>query len=228
MMELSNQDKEHSQWTETKSMLGNDRLLLGPYFTYQFRKSPRRILHALSYHKFAAKMIGVNKRILEVGCSEGLGTLILGEFATDCLGIDIDAEAITIANETLANEKIRFLQANIIDGFFGKFNAVASFDVIEHIFPDNEEHFLNSVTENLEEGGMFVVGTPNITSDRYASPVTRAGHVNLYSADRLRASLEKHFKMVLMFSANDEIVHTGFAPMAHYLIGIGISPKKCA
>jgi 2-polyprenyl-3-methyl-5-hydroxy-6-metoxy-1,4-benzoquinol methylase len=218
--------KEQAQWSETKAMVGEDRLLLGPYFTYQFRHSPRRILHALSYHKFAAKTIGSGKRILEVGCSEGLGTLILAEFATLCLGIDIDEAAIQIANETLAGEKLQFRHADILNNKFGDFDAVASFDVIEHIFPENEELFLNSITANLTQKGMFVVGTPNITSDQYASPITRSGHVNLYSADRLRESLARHFQTVLMFSANDEIVHTGFAPMAHYLIGIGISLNR--
>jgi 2-polyprenyl-3-methyl-5-hydroxy-6-metoxy-1,4-benzoquinol methylase len=218
--------KEQAQWSETKAMVGEDRLLLGPYFTYQFRHSPRRILHALSYHKFAAKMIGTGKRILEIGCSEGLGTLILSEFAVECLGIDIDETAVEIANQTLASDKLKFRHADILSSKFSDFDAVASFDVIEHIFPENEELFLSSITANLTGKGMCVVGTPNITSDQYASPITRSGHVNIYSADRLRESLERHFQTVLMFSANDEIVHTGFAPMAHYLIGIGISPNR--
>jgi 2-polyprenyl-3-methyl-5-hydroxy-6-metoxy-1,4-benzoquinol methylase len=218
--------KEREQWAKTKAMVGKDRLLLGSYFSYQFCNTPRRILFALSYHKFAAKMIGMGKRILEVGCSEGLATLILGEFATECLGIDIDGEAIKIANETIANEKFHFRHADVMEGVLGQFDAVASFDVIEHIFHDNEDRFLSAITANLVDGGMCVIGTPNITSDQYASAVTRAGHVNLYSADRLRESLERHFQTVLMFSANDEMVHTGFSPMAHYLIGIGIGPKR--
>jgi 2-polyprenyl-3-methyl-5-hydroxy-6-metoxy-1,4-benzoquinol methylase len=223
---MTQPSKEQARWSETKIMVGEDRLLLGPYFTYQFRHSPRRILHALSYHKFAAKMIGKEKRILEVGCSEGLGTLILAEFAIECLGIDIDADSIAVANETISSAKLQFRHADIIGGSFGEYDAVASFDVIEHIFPENEESFLSAIAANLIDGGMFVVGTPNITSDQYASPITRSGHVNLYSADRLRESLARHFQTVLMFSANDEIVHTGFAPMAHYLIGIGISPNR--
>ena len=218
--------KEEQKWANTKALLGNENLHLGPYFTYQFRHSPRRILFALSYHKFAAKMIGKNKRILEVGCSEGLATLILGEFSQELLGIDIDEAAIKVAKETIANEKISFQHQDIMEGVLGQFDAVASFDVIEHIFPDNEERFLSSITNNLLPGGMFIVGTPNITSDQYASPVTRSGHVNLYSAERLQESLKRHFERVLMFSANDELVHTGFFPMAHYLIAIGIFPKE--
>ena len=218
--------QEGIQWSGTKALLGDENLHLGPYFTYQFRHSPRRILFALSYHKFAAKMIGANKRILEVGCSEGLATFILAEFAEELIGIDSDADAIKIAQETIANDKIKFYHRDVMEGIIGEFDAVTSFDVIEHIFPENEERFLRSITNNLLPGGMFIVGTPNITSDQYASPVTRSGHVNLYSAEKLRESLESHFETVLMFSANDEVVHTGFFPMAHYLIGIGISPKR--
>ena len=107
----------------------------------------------------------------------------------------------------------------------GEFDAATSFDVIEHIFPENEDKFLKAIVENLTSEGMCVIGTPNITSDQYASAVTQSGHVNLYSAERLEKSLSKYFRKVMMFSANDEVVHTGFSPMAHYLIGVGIGLK---
>jgi hypothetical protein len=29
-----------------------------------------------------------------------------------------------------------------------------------------------------------------------------------------------------MFAMNDEVVHTGFLPMAHYLLAVGIQPIK--
>jgi hypothetical protein len=45
--------------------------------------------------------------------------------------------------------------------------------------------------------------------------------VNLYEAPRLRDSMERIFHNVFMFGINDEIVHTGFAPMAHYLVAVG-------
>lgn len=31
--------------------------------------------------------------------------------------------------------------------------------------------------------------------------------------------------MGFLFSMNDEVVHTGYYPMAHYLIAVGIGPK---
>jgi 2-polyprenyl-3-methyl-5-hydroxy-6-metoxy-1,4-benzoquinol methylase len=226
VLNQAGEGKELKQWEATKAILGDDRLLLGPYFTYQFRNTPRRILFALSYYKFAAKMIGKQKQVLEVGCSEGLGTLLLAEFASRCVGVDIDEAAIAVAAETLANEKLTFQCTDIMQSSVGTFDAAVSFDVIEHIFPENEDAFLEAIVSHLSSNGMAIIGTPNITSDQYASAVTRSGHVNLYSADRLQASLARHFKTVLMFSANDEMVHTGFAPMAHYLIGLGLFPTQ--
>jgi 2-polyprenyl-3-methyl-5-hydroxy-6-metoxy-1,4-benzoquinol methylase len=103
----------------------------------------------------------------------------------------------------------------------GDWDGVVNFDVIEHILPENAPRFLKLVAENLTPHGVAVVGTPNITGQVYASEVSKAGHVNVYSAERLEAEMRQVFAHVFMFGANDEIVHTGYAPMAHYLIALG-------
>ena len=36
----------------------------------------------------------------------------------------------------------------------------------------------------------------------------------------------KYFENVFLFSMNDEVVHTGFSPMAHYLFVICCQKKK--
>jgi hypothetical protein len=33
-------------------------------------------------------------------------------------------------------------------------------------------------------------------------------------------AIEQHFHSVFVFSMNDEVVHTGFYPMSHYLLGL--------
>ena len=96
-----------------------------------------------------------------------------------------------------------------------------SFDVLEHILAENTPAFWQKIVDSLEHDGIAIIGTPNISSEQYASPITKKGHVNLYSGERLRAEMERYFKQVFVFGANDEIVHTGFLPMAHYLIAIG-------
>lgn len=41
----------------------------------------------------------------------------------------------------------------------------------------------------------------------------------------MRKFLGGAFRDVFLFSMNDEVVHTGFTPMAHYLFAIGSGRK---
>ncbi len=216
---------ELNKWQTVKDYIGTKKVSFGPYFSYQFLNTPRRILFTLSHYKFAAKIIGEGKDVLEVGCSEGLGTLLLAEFANKVTGVDIDKDAIKEAKKNFASRKIRFRRLNFLNSRLGKFDAFASFDVIEHIYPENEDIFFKSICNSLTKDGICIIGTPNETSDQYASEVTKLGHVNLYSWEKLRNKMRCYFKNVMIFSANDEIVHTGFYPMAHYLIAVGINKK---
>lgn len=200
-------------------------VVLGPYFSFIIRRTPRRLLHLLSYYKFAAKMIGPSKRVAEVGCSEGFGTILLAESAASCVGYDLDADAIAVANASVGSEKLQFEVRDVLAQPIPQCDALVSLDTIEHIARDHEEAFVACFAQTLTPDGICIIGTPNETSDQYASPWTRAGHINLFSGDRLRALCERHFRNVFLFSGNDEMVHTGFTPMAHYLIALCVGPK---
>jgi hypothetical protein len=82
------------------------------------------------------------------------------------------------------------------------------------------------VLENTAPGGIAVVGTPNDTASPYASAASQRGHINLYQADRLAASLKRAFRTVLSFGLNDELAHTGYAPMTHYLLVCGCDRRS--
>lgn len=223
---MEKQSKELDKWNDLKTKLGNVNIQLGPYFSYQLRHSPRHILFSLSRYKFAAKLIGSGKRVLEIGCSEGLGTLLLAENASQVTGIDIDPGAIQNAAQNFASEKMQFIHCDFLDANFGEFDAVLSFDVIEHIYPEHEAKFFERTCQHLTQYGLCLVGTPNQTAEVYASEISRYGHVNVYNWQRLQKTMEQYFHQVFLFSANDEMIHTGFYPMAHYLIGLGVGKKN--
>jgi 2-polyprenyl-3-methyl-5-hydroxy-6-metoxy-1,4-benzoquinol methylase len=187
--------------------------------------TPRRILYYLSYYKFASKMIGNGKRVLDIGCGEGLGTWLLANECGFAKGIDVDADAIKVATENWVGPAAAFECADFLGSDTGTWDAVVSFDVIEHILPENSGNFFLKAAGCLSRDGVLIFGTPNITSDRYASQVSKAGHVNLYSGERLEEEMGRHFHHVFMFGANDEVVHTGFLPMAHYLIAMGCGKR---
>jgi len=67
---------------------------------------------------------------------------------------------------------------------------------------------------------------PSLESQRYASPQSKAGHVNCKSGPDLKKTMEEYFHSVFLFSMNDEVVHTGFYPMAQYLLALCAHPKR--
>ena len=85
---------------------------------------------------------------------------------------------------------------------------------------------METILDNLDDDGMVMIGTPNDSASQYASPASQLGHVNMFSAERLQALMRKHFKHVFMFGMNDEVVHTGFHPMCHYLMVLACSKRQ--
>ena len=72
---------------------------------------------------------------------------------------------------------------------------------------------------------MVIIGTPSLESQKFASKVSEQGHINCKSGKELRDLMLQWFHHVLLFSMNDEVVHTGFYPMAHYLFAVCCEPK---
>ncbi len=108
----------------------------------------------------------------------------------------------------------------------GTFDAAYSLDVIEHIEKADEELFMANLIASLNPQGILILGTPSLQSQAYASDGSIKGHVNCKDAGELKSLMSKYFEVVLMFSMNDEVVHTGFFPMAHYLFAIGSGKRS--
>jgi 2-polyprenyl-3-methyl-5-hydroxy-6-metoxy-1,4-benzoquinol methylase len=107
----------------------------------------------------------------------------------------------------------------------GPFDGAYSLDVLEHIPPEEERTFVRNLARSLTEYGVLLIGTPSIQSQAHASPQSRAGHVNCKDHHGLKGLLSEFFHNVFLFSMNDEVVHTGFYPMAHYLIALCCSRR---
>ncbi len=217
---------EEQCWERVKSHLKEQPVRLGRHWSYNILNDPKRLVFVLSRYKFAAKLIGEQKRILELGCSEGLGTAYLGEFATSVTGVDSDASAIETARRNWPGDKFTFIGANFLGRRYGRFDAVVSLDVIEHLDPAHEELFFQTVCDNLSQDGLCILGTPNVTAASYASEASKEGHINLYSGERLVNVARRFFRNVHLFGSNDEVVHTGFVPMMHYLVVLASGKRK--
>jgi 2-polyprenyl-3-methyl-5-hydroxy-6-metoxy-1,4-benzoquinol methylase len=222
-------------WKETAEMLGNYSVTWSDHWSYNYRNDPKRLAFVLSRYKFASKMnipIGGHKRtVLELGCGEGIGATILAESASAYTGVDLDAAAILTAKRNFSPPHhdegvLTFIYDDFMGKTFGTFQTLVSLDVVEHIYPEHERCYFETVMQNLAEGGIAIIGTPNITAAPYASEASQLGHVNLFSQKRLKETLEHYFHTVFAFGINDEMVHTGYAPMAHYLVCVACHRRE--
>ena len=213
------------QWDAVKEMMDKETIHFGDYVSHWFHKTPRRLLHSMSYYKFAAKLIGKEKRVLDIGCNEGLGTWVL---ATECgfaKGVDFDEKAIATAKSNWKEGPIEFSCEDVLKNSLGEWDAVVNFDVMEHIVPENVPEFLRGITRCLKQDGIAIIGTPSLEGQQYASEISKKGHVNVYSGEKLEEQMKQYFTHVFLFGANDQVIHTGFLPMAHYLICLACCKK---
>ncbi len=204
-----------------------DSLTLGPWTSYSLLHDPKHMCFVLSRYKFCAKMLEGKKNVLEVGCGDGFGAPIMAQAVKKLICIDPEIRLIEGNKKRLAQIKnIEFQKMDICrDIPKEKFDAAFSIDVIEHLDGPLNRAFMENQCRCLKPEGVCIVGTPNITANQYASPRSRVQHINLKSAKTLRADLERYFKNVFIFSMNDEVLHTGYASMAHYIFGMGVGLK---
>ena len=195
--------------------------------SYVWIADPKRIVFLLSRYKFVAKMFSGFKNVLEVGCADAFGARIVNQEVAHLTAIDVDPVFIEDAKEKL-REPYNFECAvhDILESpMSNNFDGIYSLDVIEHIPREKEDLFVSNIVKSLRPAGVVMIGTPSIQSQAYASQVSIDGHVNCKDHAQLKKLLSNYFHNVFIFSMNDEVVHTGFYPMANYLITLCCNKK---
>ena len=183
---------------------------------------PKRLAFTFSRYKFVAKIMEGRLRVLEVGCADAFATRIVQQAVGQVTAIDFDPVFIEdVWQRMTPNWPMKCFVHNMLDGPVpGKFDGIYALDVLEHIEPNDTYVFLSNMMGSLAPHGTVVIGMPSLESQAHASPISLAGHVNCKSAPDLKTLLEHWFYNVLVFSMNDEMVHTGFHKMAQYLMAV--------
>ena len=202
---------------------------LGPRASYVISNDPKRMVFILSRYKFCAKLLQGKTSVLEVGCGDAFGSPIVAQSVERLFCVDCESRLIDGNNERLSFLKnIEFHTMDMINNMPKSdttFDAAFSIDVIEHIEPELEEAFITNICKSLKKDGMIIIGTPNIEAERFESEPGASPHINLKNHTSLKQLLDRYFVNSFIFSMNDEVIHTGFYPMAHYLFGIGIGVR---
>ena len=195
---------------------------------FTWHDDPRRLVFMLSRYKFVAKMLAGLDHVLEIGCGDGFGTRIVAQAVKRVTGIDFDPVYIRSAVATVNPRwPANFYWHDVLEApVQGTFDAVFALDVLEHIDQTQEERFLRNGLHGLVPHGVCIIGMPSLESQPYASAGARMGHVNCKEQPDLKALMQKFFHNVFMFSANDEVVHTGYSKMSHYNFVLCCGPQK--
>jgi len=214
----------------TDEQFKTEEFRLGEWSSYSMLNDPKHLCFTLSRYKFAAKMLEERRNCLEVGPGDGIGLPILAQAVENVYAVDWDGRLISGNKRRLKdipNIQHMCYDLNKEDIPLANIDAALTIDVIEHIDPENEDKFMRRILKTLHPDAILITGTPNINASQYASSMSRALHINMKSADTLKKMTDEYCINVFTFSMSDEVIHTGFSPMAHYIwsIGVGIRGK---
>lgn len=193
----------NSQWDNVSELMQSEnRIQLSQPLNRLFRQDPERVLQYLSLYKFAAKLILQQKRILDLGCGDGLGSWIL---ATECggpvLGTDPDAQLIAQARRNWQDDRISFSlgehpETNVC------FDAIVCLSGFFAAAPAGEPSWWAPLFQQLSADGLVLLGWQR------------------QDQDKLRQMLSGHFHRIFDFACLDEVVLAGRRTEAPYQLAL--------
>lgn len=225
-MDEKTKEYQYQSCLELKNEIGYARF--GLMSNNVWHDDPKRLVFLLSRYKFVAKMLSGKANVLEIGCADGFASRIVRQEVKTLTIIDFDPIFIKDASDNLDP---RWSYTCLVhdptqEPIPEKYDAAYSLDVIEHIPREQEQTFVGNIVDSLNPNGVLIIGTPSLESQQYASLPSREGHVNCKDHIMLKELLLHYFHNVFLFSMNDEVVHTGFYPMAHYLLAVCCGIKR--
>lgn len=228
-VDAKSQSTFEPQYSSAVDLANNMRVQLPCMANQTWLEDPKRLLFMLSRYKQVASILRGAKDVLELGCGDGFGTSIVSQYVDKVYALDADPILITEAKKFSSRANIEFFEfvlgepekripgPNFYDGIY-------SLDVFEHIESQKSDSYASHVKAHLNPSGTFICGTPSKESQPYASERSIAGHINCLSGDEVKKFWEGHFSCVTVLSMNDEVLHTGYWPMSHYLLAICHGP----
>jgi 2-polyprenyl-3-methyl-5-hydroxy-6-metoxy-1,4-benzoquinol methylase len=201
---------------------------LGLLKNWEWYDDPRRLVFSMARYKFVAKMFAGRASVLEMGCGDAFCAPIVRQTVQKLTVVDFDEAYIADAKARMKDRwTFDALVVDITkDPLPGRHDGIYSLDVLEHVPAAEEDTVMRRIIDALEPHGAVIIGMPSLESQIHASPPSKAGHVNCKTEPELRALMRRYFNNVFMFAMNDEIVHTGYGPMAHYRLALACGPRR--
>ena len=159
---------------------------------------PVEIAIRLVRYRFAMSFIKEGL-VLDAGCGDRDGPLMLAEKGVRVIGVDVNVEAVRVARERFRAASVSYGAVDCRNLPFrsDRFDAVISLEVIEHLPEEDHRRYLEEMARVVRPGGLYIGSTPN-------RAMNEPGHVNEahlkeYTLEEYRHILEPHFSEAAVY-----------------------------
>ncbi len=199
------------------------------HYKKKFEKGNYQLLQTYSsdykkvYEEFASileqemrknnKNLNKKMKVLDIGCFTGEFLEILLRKGVDVYGLELQKEAVEIANKRLHGKVKR---ADVMTAPFPKekFDAITLFGLIEHV--TNPAKLIAQCYKLLKKDGIIMIQTPNSSSlfalimQKYWPPYAPVEHIHLFSRKSLEILLHKNNFSQITFSQSWKNLPVGY------------------
>lgn len=147
---------------------------------------------SLFHYELAAPHLDASMRVLEAACGDGAGAQLLAQRVAELVAVDLEPAQLPRLRELRAlAAPVRLVAANVCALPFpdAHFDAVTSFETIEHTDPDA---CLASFARVLRPRGLLVLSTPQSSLGRVP---LNPHHLREFSLREIVARVERRFRM---------------------------------
>lgn len=153
-------------------------------------------------YKMASEYI-VGKYVLDAACGSGYGTKILAEAAKTVIGIDYDADLVEYCKNNNEKKNVIFRQMSVVKLDFpdNYFDAVVSFETIEHISPEQQPIFIKEIKRVLKPEGLLFISSPDqAVWERWQNGDPNEFHIGELDRDNFEKLLKKYFCQFYLYA----------------------------
>jgi SAM-dependent methyltransferase len=149
-----------------------ERLIVEDWDAMKLTSDVGNLAH-LQRYEWVLPLVRTSRLLLDDGCGSGYGThYLVANGVGSAIGIDNSRNAIRYASKHYRMPNLTF---KVMDGcslgFEAEtFDAIVSFDVIEHIPYANKDRFIAETARVLKQNGTLFIGCPNAVPERDPNP----------------------------------------------------------
>ncbi len=187
-----------------------------------------RYKHDFPFNKIEAvrfanvlKMIGSNKKVLDLGCGDGMFSKIISDMGNDVTGIEIAEGAIKKCKKRGIKVYDLDLNSDWQKKLKEKFDVVYAGEIIEHIF--DTDKFLTNILLALKPSGHLVIDTPNLAS--FGRRIFLAFGISPLIETTARSYDAGHIRYFTYDSLKNLLVENNFLPIRFVTDTINFDPQ---